>query len=82
MSKFSSLILDELIGRFEAGMIPDSADFEFLMRAIKNGIEYHEHSSGGGPDSCTGDAAPVVGAEANLDDFYVRYALGIRYTGG
>ncbi len=82
MSKFNQAVLDDLIGRFDTGLIPDAVDFQAIFSAIKNGIERHEHVTSGGPDSCTGDAAPIPGTGTWLETFFIRYAMGIKYMGG
>ena len=76
MGKFTDAVKTALQNQFKDDDIPTEQGFADWIDAVQAGIQEHEHKSGGGPGSGTGDAAPITDLP-NGADFHGQEAKNL-----
>lgn len=76
MGKFTDAVKTALQAQFKDDDIPTEQGFADWIDAVQAGIQEHEHKSGGGPGSGTGDAAPITDLP-NGADFHGKEATNL-----
>ena len=81
MSKATNAEIAAMKAKFETGDVPNGTDFANLIQLVQDAIQEHEHASGGGAASGTGDAAQVA-YPGDLSDLFLDWPLSPMLVDG